>query len=76
MTTYYETMTDAEQALAALLAESAVTPDDRSVADAYDLDALGDEVIEVIMGGPASPDRYALLEDEESFWAAVERHAR
>lgn len=74
--TYYETMTDAERALATILAEADITLGDRPVADAYDLDALGDEVIEVIMGGPASPDRYALLEDEESFWAAVERHAR
>lgn len=76
MTTYYETMNDAEQALAAILAEAAVTPDDRSVADAYDLEALGDEVIIVTIGGLARPPKYSLLEDEEAFWAAVERHAR
>lgn len=75
-TTYYETMNDAERALASILAEADITLGDRSVADAYDLEALGDEVIEVIIGGPASPNRYALLQDKEAFWAAVERHAR
>lgn len=73
MTTYYETMNDAEQALSAILAEADITLGDRAVADAYDLDGLGDEVI---IGGPASPNRYALLEDKDAFWAAVERHAR
>ena len=76
MTTYYETMTDAERALAAILAESAVTPDDRSVADAYDLDAIGNEVIIVTIDGLARPPKYSIVEDEEAFWAAVERHAR
>lgn len=76
MTTYYETMTDAERALASILAEADTTLGDRAVADAYDLDALGDEVIEVIIGGPARPNRYGLIADDEAFWAAVERHAR
>lgn len=76
MTTYYETMTDAERALAAILAESAVTPGDRSVADAYDLAAIGNEVIIVTIDGLARPPKYSILEDEEAFWAAVERHAR
>lgn len=76
MTTYYESMNDAERALAAILAEADITLGDRPVAEAYDLDALGDEVIIVTIGGPAAPNKYSLLEDEEAFWAAVERHAR
>lgn len=76
MTTYYETMNDAKQALSAILAEADITLGDRPVADAYDLDALGDEVIIVTIGGPASPNKYSLIEDDEAFWAAVERHAR
>lgn len=76
MTTYYETMNDAERALASILAEADITLGDRPVADAYDLDALGDEVIIVTIDGLARPPRYSLLEDDEAFWSAVERHAR
>ncbi len=76
MTTYYETMTDAERALASILAEADTTLGDRPVADAYDLEALGDEVIEVIEVGPGRPNRYGLIADDGAFWAAVERHAR
>ena len=79
MTTYYETMTDAERALASILAEADTTLGDRPVAHAYDLEALGDEVIEVIEVievGPGRPNRYGLIADDGAFWAAVERHAR
>lgn len=76
MTTYYETMTDAERALASILAEADTTLGDRQVADAYDLEALGDEVIEVIEVGPGRPNRYGFIADDGAFWAAVERHAR
>ena len=76
MTTYYETMTDVERALASILAEADTTLGDRPVADAYDLEALGDEVIIVTIDGLVRPPRYSLLDDDEAFWAAVERHAR
>lgn len=74
--TYYETMNDAERALASILAEADITLGDRPVAEAYDLEALADEVIIVTIDGLARPPKYSLLEDEEEFWAAVERHAR
>lgn len=70
----WTTRNDAVEALTALLAEADYTIEG-PVADAYDVDAIADEVLTTT--GHGTTYRYVLadLEDDE-FWAIVARHIR
>lgn len=70
----WATRNDAVEALTALLAEADYTIEG-PVADAYDVDAIADEVLTTT--GRGTTYRYTLANvDDDEFWAAVARHAR
>ena len=61
------TYTTRDDAIAAVI--DAIEATGEATADEYDIDAIADEVV----GDYASGYQLA---DEDTFWAAVERHAR
>ena len=64
---------DAVQAIKNLITEADITLDGRDPADAYDLDAIADEVLTTSGAGCQYRD---VLEDEgDGLWAAMARHA-
>lgn len=71
----WTTRNDAVEALEAMLAQADTTLAGRPVTDAYDVDAIADEVLTTT--GHGTTYRYVLadLEDDE-FWTIVARHAR
>ena len=71
----WTTRNDAVAALEALLAQADTTLAGRPVTDAYDVDAIADEVLTTTGRGTTYRFVLADLEDDE-FWAAVARHIR
>ena len=70
----WTTRNDAVEALTALLAEADYTIEG-PVADAYDVDAIADEVLTTT--GRGTTYRYVLADiDADEFWDIVARHAR
>lgn len=67
---------DAVQAIKNLIAEADITLDGRDPdpADAYDLDAIADEVLTT--SGAGCQYRYVLEDEGDGLWAAMARHAR
>ena len=64
---------DAVQAIKNLIAEADITLDVRDPADAYDLDAIADEVLTT--SGAGCQYRYVLEDEGDGLWAAMARHA-
>lgn len=64
---------DAVQAIKNLIAEADITLDGRNPADAYDLDAIADEVLTT--SGAGCQYRYVLEDEGDGLWAAMARHA-
>ena len=64
---------DAVQAIKNLIAEADITLDGRDAADAYDLDAIADEVLTT--SGAGCQYRYVLEDEGDGLWAAMARHA-
>ena len=71
----WTTRNDAVEALEAMLAQADTTLAGRPVVDAYDVEAIADEVLTTAGHGTTYRFVLADLEDEE-FWAAVARHLR
>lgn len=71
----WTTRNDAVEALEAMLAQADITLAGRPVTDAYDVDAIADEVLTTTGRGTTYRFVLADLEDDE-FWDAVARHAR
>lgn len=71
----WTTRNDAVEALEAMLAQADTTLDGRPVTDAYDVDAIADEVLTTTGHGTTYRFVLADLEDDE-FWAIVARHIR
>ena len=71
----WTTRNDAVEALEAMLAQADTTLAGRPVTDAYDVDAIADEVLTTTGHGTTYRFVLADLEDDE-FWAAVARHIR
>ena len=71
----WTTRNDAVEALEAMLAQADTTLAGRTVADAYDVEAIADEVLTTAGHGTTYRFVFADIEDDE-FWAAVARHAR
>lgn len=70
----WATRNDAVEALTALLAEADYTIEG-PVADAYDIEAIADEVLTTT--GHGAGYRYTLADiDADEFWDIVARHAR
>ena len=64
---------DAVQAIKNLIAEADIPLDGRDPADAYDLDAIADEVLTT--SGAGCQYRYVLEDEGDGLWAAMARHA-
>lgn len=64
---------DAVKALESMIAEADITLDGRDPADAYDLDAIADEVLTT--SGAGCQYRYVLEDEGGGLWAAMARHA-
>ena len=71
----WTTRNDAVEALEALLAQADTTLAGRPVTDAYDVEAIADEVLTTTGHGTTYRFVLADLEDDE-FWAIVARHIR
>ena len=70
----WTTRNDAVEALEAMLAQADYTLEG-DVTDAYDVDAIADEVLTTT--GHGAGYRYVLADiEDDAFWAAVARHAR
>ena len=71
----WTTRNDAVEALEAMLAQADTTLAGRPVTDAYDVEAIADEVLTTT--GRGTGYRYVLADiDADAFWTIVIRHAR